>query len=179
MSSSPATAAESLRSAEELARAERSARLFWVSLIVGLLGTQVVIGFASIYLSLGDPTVAVIPNYHQSALDWDVKHRAMTTLQKLDWEIAANVEPADASGLRPIILQIEDSAGEPVSGLHVEASVFHHARGSDIEKMHFVETEEHAYTAKTHITAKGVWQFDIRLESDAGIAGKTIELGVN
>ena len=61
---------------EDMQQLERRARRFWVSVIVGFLGLQVLIGVASVVLALNDPSVAVIPNYHQSALDWDVTHRA-------------------------------------------------------------------------------------------------------
>ena len=69
--------------ADELKQLERRARRFWVSVIVGFLSLQVVIGIVSIVLSISDPTLAVIPNYHQAALDWDVTHRARQLADQL------------------------------------------------------------------------------------------------
>ncbi len=60
---------------DELEQAERRARHFWVSLIVGLLGLQVAGGITAIFLSVGDPSMAIVPNYHQAALNWDVTSR--------------------------------------------------------------------------------------------------------
>ncbi len=88
---------------DELERAERRARHFWVSLIVGLLGLQVAGGITAIFLSVGDPSMAIVPNYHQAALNWDVTHRAHQLTQQLGWKIDPTIGVRDeASGARQL-----------------------------------------------------------------------------
>ncbi len=98
---------------EEFKRLERRARRFWVGIIVVFLGLQVLIGVASIVLSLSDPSVAVIPNYHQAALDWDVTHRARQLANQLGWNIDYNVIPSQEAGHRTLLVSILDRGGSP------------------------------------------------------------------
>lgn len=52
-------------------RAERNSKRIWVSLVVLLLGLQIGIGAIAISLATSDPSVAVVPDYHEAALNWD------------------------------------------------------------------------------------------------------------
>ncbi len=162
---------------QQLAVAERNARRFWVSLIVGLLGIQVIIGVGSIYLSLGDPTVAVIPNYHQAALDWDVKHRAQETLRKLGWDVRVHVAPI-AGGTRTLRVNVLGDQTRAIAGLNIEAMCFHHARGSDVYRTRLTEVSPGEYAASTPLTKAGVWQIELSIEGDHGIAHESLEMNV-
>ena len=103
----------------------------------------------------------------------------METRQRLGWNAQPVVAPPGADGQRQVEVRVVDASGHSVPGLHVEAELFHHARGSDIDRLIFQESEPGLYIASTHILAKGVWQFDFRIESDQGIAGQRLEMGVN
>jgi len=162
---------------EQFARTERRARRFWVSLIVGFLGIQVVIGMCALYLALGDPSVAIIPNYHQSALDWDIKQRSKQLLRELGWEVSASVSPI-SSEQRNVIIQVMSEAGGPVENLHVEAKVFHHARGQEIYQALLREETPGLYMTTLALTRPGLWQIDLAIEGDHGIASQIIELEV-
>ena len=167
-------------SREQLAQLERRARRFWVSLIVGLLGIQVLIGVGSIYLSIGDPTVAIIPNYHQAALDWDVKQRAQATLHQLGWQLHAAVGPLETESLkRMVAVNITDRQGQPIPNLNVDAVCFHHARGGELYSLQFTELTPGQYRSATTLTRPGLWQIEFRLEGQQGIAGQSLELEVD
>lgn len=158
---------------EQFARTERRARRFWVSIIVGFLGIQVLIGMGSLYLALGDPSVAIIPNYHQSALDWDIKLRSQQLLSELGWQVKVSVSPVVAEQRR-VEVRIVSKLGRLVENLHVEARVFHHARGREIYQALLGEETPGAYTTRLALTRSGLWQIDLAIEGEHGIASQTI-----
>ncbi len=167
------------QSPAELARLERRARRFWVSLIVGLLGLQVFIGIGSIFLSIGDPTVAFVPNYHQKALDWDATHRARQLTTTLGWHIAPMIgQWSSDSHKRLVRIAVCDRADNAVTGLNLSAKVYHHARGATIHDLQFTETDAGYYEATTTLAESGLWEMQLQLEGEHGIASDVRDLVV-
>lgn len=167
-------------SAAELAQAERRARRFWVTLIVSLLGLQVVIGIGSIFLSIGDPTVAIVPNYHQKALDWDATHRARQLTKQLGWHVVPQVGVLSPENQKRLVrIGIRDRAGRVVPGLNLSAKVYHHARGANIHELRFTETEPGYYEGATSLAASGLWELQLQMEGDHGIASDVRDLVVD
>ncbi len=166
-------------SAAELAQLERSARRWWVSAIVGLLGLQVVIGIGSVILAVGDPTVAIVPNYHQKALDWDATQRAAQLTRKLGWKVSPLVGLAvPDSGGRLVRIAIHDNQQQPVSELRLSAKIYHHARGTQIHELLFVETDAGFYEATIGLREAGMWQLQLQIEGKHGIASDVREMWV-
>ena len=171
--------AQTAMSREEMEQAERRARHFWVTLIVGLLSLQVAVGVTSILLAVGDPSVAIIPHYHQAALDWDTTQRARHLTEKLGWQINATVSPVLApSQQRGVYIQVLDRNGNPVSDLNLTAKAYHHARGGEVYQMRLTETDAGVYEATTGLTASGLWQLQIQIEGDHGIASDQRDITV-
>ncbi len=165
--------------AVELARAERVARRWWVAGIVGLLGLQIVIGVGSIILAVGDPTVAVVPNYHQKALDWDASQRAVHLMENLGWKVVPLVGlPSSETGKRLVRVSVRDRLDQPVSDLNLSAKIYHHARGSEIYELKFVETDAGYYEAMTSLVQSGMWQVQLQIEGNHGIASDAREMMV-
>jgi nitrogen fixation protein FixH len=159
---------------------ERRARRFWVSLIVGFLGLEVVSGVFAIYLATSDPSVAVIPNYYQAGLDWDVKRRNLDHLKLLGWTTEVLVEPEDVElGQRFVVIQVRSKTGAPVNGLRISARIFHHARGTEVHRLVFDETADGDYIAISKLTQPGLWQVDLVLEGDHGIAEDSLVVDVS
>ncbi|MCA9158177.1 MAG: FixH family protein [Planctomycetales bacterium] len=166
-------------SAAEQANLERRARRWWVSAIVGLLGLQVVVGVGSVLLAVGDPTVAIVPNYHQKALDWDASQRAAHLTEKLGWEVVPLVSlTSPETGKRLVRVAIRDRSDQPVSDLNLSAKVYHHARGSEVYELTFVETDAGYYEAMTSLVQPGMWQVSLQIEGNHGIASDTREMTV-
>lgn len=164
----------------DVAQLEKRARRFWVSLIVGLLGLQVIIGIVSIWLSVGDPSVAVVPNYHQKALDWDATHRARELTRKLGWHIAPIVgEFLPDSGRRLVRVAVRDRAGGGVTELNLSGKVYHHARGATIHELRFTETDPGYYEATTSLAESGLWELQLQLEGNHGVASEVRDLVVD
>lgn len=166
-------------SAAEQANLERRARRWWVSGIVSLLGLQVFIGIGSVILAVSDPTVAIVPNYHQKALDWDASQRAVNLTGKLGWKVTPMVGLVSADGDRRLVrISIQDKEERPVTDLNVSAAVYHHARGSEIYNLNLVETDAGYYEGTTSLTQAGVWQVFIQIEGMHGIASDNREMMV-
>lgn len=164
-------------SSQLLQTAERKARRFWVSLIVGLLGLQVVIGIASVILAISDPTAAVIKDYYQSAVNWDSTRRARQLTAQLGWDLDVSVGPVLPGGReRQLRLTVSSSDQMPVESLVVSASFFHHAKGSDVHQMRLVEVGEGVYVGTTTLTQSGLWQLELQIAGDHGLAEQTAEL---
>ena len=88
--------------------AERSAKRMWISLVILLFAIQISIGGTAIYLATGDPSVAVVPDYHTVALNWDAHHRARTAPERLGWKMNITAsDVADTRGMRALELRIE------------------------------------------------------------------------
>lgn len=163
---------------EEMQQLERRARRFWVSVIVGFLGLQVLIGVASVILALNDPSVAVVPNYHQSALDWDVTHRSRQLTDRLGWNIDYNVVPSEQAGHRSLIVTILDRDGRPLKDVNVSAKLYTHARGGNIDKIKLHAVADGNFQADTKLTEKGLWQIELVIEGEHGIASLSREFEV-
>ncbi|MFO0943411.1 MAG: FixH family protein [Pirellulales bacterium] len=150
--------------------AERRAKRFWVGAIVSLLSMQLIGGVVTVYLAVGDPTVAVIPNYYQAGLEWDVKHRNLDQFVHMQFQIELIVEPVDTQvDQRHVMLKLTKN-GVPVGKQRVSASIYHHAKGTDVVKLTFDEGHEGEYVAPCRLTKSGLWEVDISVEGDHGIA---------
>jgi hypothetical protein len=145
--------------------AERKARRFWVSLIVTFLGLQVVIGFASLRLATGDSSVAIVPDYHTTALNWDAERRKNTAAKRLGLDIAikpSNV--ADERGNRAVEVQISGDRDQAVSDLVLSAKVYHHTNANVVQKISFQNRGGGLYLALVPMAQPGIWQFDLKVD---------------
>lgn len=155
----------------ESAQLERSARRFWVSLVVLMLGIQVAIGATALYLANSDPTVAIIPNYYESAVNWDSTRRARELASNLGWSIRASVGP-QLEGERLFRVELKSRDGMPVSNARVSAELYHHAKGADIHRIRLQESEAGIYIGNCTIAQAGLWQMDLHIEGEHGIAAE-------
>lgn len=162
-----------------LAEAERRARLTWVGIIVSFLGVQLIAGVVTIYLAVGDPSVAVIPNYYQSGLNWDVKKRNLDHFHTLGWQIEIDVQSVDVElQQRQIMIHLR-SGQQPIGQQRVSASIYHHARGNRVFTPHFDETHPGQYVAICRLVQPGLWQFEILIEGDHGQAEARFSVNVS
>ena len=157
-------------------QSERMAKRLWMTVVIGLLGTQICIGGTAIYLANSDSTVTVIPDYYQSAVNWDTTRRARQNLRQLGWQVDVSVPQSE--GTRFVILQILDPDGEPVTDLGASAECFHFAEASRIDSLQFRELGSGKYQAGTKLSKRGRWQVTLRLEGKHGIAEMVREIDV-
>ncbi len=149
-------------------KAERQAKRFWVTLVVGLLSLQLVVGYVALRLALGDPSVAIVPDYHQAALDWDQQRAALSAADRLglvtDLEVS---KVADSQGLRAILFSVKDDGGHSVSNLQVTATVYRHARAAEVQTVPLQEVGDGKFMATTAMAQAGLWQVELKVEGAA------------
>ncbi len=138
---------------------EARARIFWCGLIVGLLMLQVVTGLAAVTLASADSSFAVVPGFHEQALNWDETQAKVRKSVGLGWQddVYAAVE-ADVLGRRRLTVELRDRDGMPVTGANMTAVVFHHARANEAQKIRFVESKDAVYQAKIPMRQNGLWE---------------------
>lgn len=163
---------------EKSAQIEARARRMWVGIIVFLLGLQVIGGIVTVYLATNDPTSAVIPNYYQAGLNWDIKRRNLDQFTTLGWHVMVDVQAADIDlNQRQITIHLKKNDAF-VGNQRVSAAVYHHARGNKVIKINFDEALEGHYVATCRLTQAGLWQFDISIEGDHGVAETRFTMNV-
>ncbi len=129
------------------------------------------------YLAVSDPTAAIIPNYYDSAVNWDVTRRARELTQDLGWQIeTATGSTQPTVQKRPIEVKILSRSGKPIRGVAVSAKLYHHAHGTDIYQLQLKEVEPGIYRGSTSLTQAGLWQLDLRMEGDHGIAADSRQI---
>jgi nitrogen fixation protein FixH len=114
------------------------------------------------YLAVGDPSGAVVPQYHQAALNWDATHRASLASQRLGWtvQIVAS-DVADASGQRAIEITIHDRQGNAVDELQLVGKIYHHARAADVQTIDLPAVGDGRYLTVATMPRSGLWQIDV------------------
>ena len=146
-------------------------------LIVSLLGIQICIGVAAIYLANSDPTVAIIPNYYEAATNWDATRRARQQYFQNGWNLETEVS-AISNTNRTVTLSIHGPGGIAIEELRIRAKAFHHAHGDKIDTFAFEECGSGVYQGSTKLTQAGLWQLELRFEGDSGIAETVCQITV-
>jgi nitrogen fixation protein FixH len=114
---------------DELQRANRFAAYRWGSLIIAFLGGQVAIGVAAIVLASSDPSVAVVPGYHQQAVLWDKSVELRENSRAMGWTVQHHVKRT-SDGHR-LTWTIRDRDGVEVPNVRGSVLLYHHAHASD------------------------------------------------
>ncbi|TWU47348.1 FixH [Rubripirellula tenax] len=158
---------------------ERRAKRFWVSLVVTLLGIQLLIGFVAIRLATGDPSAAIVPDYHNAALNWDVSQRAITAADRMGWTVSiATSDVADARGMRATEISILDDQDQPVDDLRIMASIYHHARAANVQTFAIESIGQGRYLTLAPMQRPGLWQMELMIEGAEQLIKKSSEITV-
>ena len=137
-------------------RANRNAAIRWGGFVVGLLTLQVAGGAAAIYLATGDPSVAVVPDYHQKALDWDKQVELEQTSRELGWLIDVQVNKPTA-GLQ---IKLTDEGSE-IEIDHGTVQLYHHARAGDVRRLHYPSESTGSIVFPASFDREGIWQVEL------------------
>ncbi len=141
---------------------ERKAKRFWVSLVVGLLGIQLAIGYVAIRLASSDPSVAIVPDYHDAALHWDEHQSAIAAPKRLGLVTDLDVSRAsNTNGSRAIAFSITDKSGMGLPGVEVTATVYRHARASEVQSLAMSSVGDGKFMASAMMPNDGLWQVNV------------------
>ncbi|MHB8916303.1 MAG: FixH family protein [Thiobacillus sp.] len=165
----PATAAAATATQDadtrRAVRAERHACVAWCSLILLMLGGSVGMWIYAAVLAVSDPSMAVVPDYHEKALQWD-KHLAVErATHALGWTIAYVPGPAtDSSGQRTLTIFVRDREAQAVSGASGHLRLYHHARAGAAVTVSLSESEPGTYVCQVAMPRNGFWQMELALD---------------
>jgi len=149
-------------------QAERRAKRFWVSLVVTLLGIQLAVGGVAIHLATGDPTVAIVPDYHTNALNWDQEKRVQLAATRLGFQIDVETsDVADDSGHRVILVQVADASGAAADDLVILGTAYHHALAGDVRPFSFQGIGHGRYQSLAPLGRPGLWHLELMLAGAA------------
>lgn len=153
--------------------ATRSAWL-WGSLVVAFLILQLVIGGLAFNLATGDPSVAVMPDYHQRALNWDDEMARRQRSDQLGWRATltwgiVNVSETGEGG-RQVVVQVADTGGSAVTGGDASILFFHHTRAGDVATLRLQERASGQYVATLPMQKPGYWDIEFSLARGPGEA---------
>jgi nitrogen fixation protein FixH len=163
-------------------RATRSAWL-WGTVVVAFLILQLVIGGLAFNLATGDPSVAVVPDYHERALNWDDELARRKRSDQLGWKSAVRWgDTSSETDRRELAIEVVDSDGNPVSGGEASVRFYHHARGVDVATTVLQELSPGKYAAELPMAKPGLWEIEFSLSrgpDEAYWHQQTIDIGGN
>jgi hypothetical protein len=161
----------------EWERRERRARRFWVGMILILLFGSMSVWIGTAVVAINDPSMSVLPDYHQQALRWDEVQQERAASDRLGWEVRLGLEPLGSqqafSGVlskppgRPIsmaFVTLLDTAGLPVTGASGTLRYYAHARVKRVEQVDLFEQSPGVYRVPLTMDASGLWQWDLKIQ---------------
>lgn len=153
----------------------------WGSFVVGFLSLQLVVGGLAIALAARDPSVAVMPDYHEKALRWDEEIASRQRSEALKWKAEVVIAPVpNQPQLRELTVRVVDARGEPITGGTAAISFFHHTRASDFASRPLSEIEPGVYSAALPMSRSGLWDIDFTLSRNPDEQfrdSRTLDLG--
>ena len=153
-------------SKESDATASRNAALRWGGFVVALLGLQVAGGAAAIYLASNDPSAAVVPNYHEKALNWDREIELQQSSADLNWQVQLDV----TAGVRNqgLVVQIKDDAGKYVQIQRGDVRLYHHSRAGKILRVPVALHSAEPIVVADCFPRPGLWQVELDIVDEQG-----------
>jgi nitrogen fixation protein FixH len=147
--------------------ANRRAARRWGAFVIGLLSLQVIGGAFAIFLATGDESVAVVPNYHQQALDWDQQVAIRNASAKLGWvaEMSQLDAQAGSAGLR---ISLRDRDGQIVEIQSGTLEIYRHVRAGNVRRVAIPSGAPEAIDLSHCFDASGLWQVTFDVSDAAG-----------
>lgn len=154
---------------DEAMQQERRAKWTWTSVIVGFIMIQFIMSGVAIYLATSDPSHAVIPNYHQQALEYDKVLAEKKASHDLGWTWTIQCDSRQLAGQRDISVQLKDGQGHPLADAQVSLQLFHHARGKDRQKVTLSPAGQQPgeYRGYALVDRSGIWQVELSVQHHA------------
>jgi len=138
--------------------ASRRAGWFWGSIVVAFLAGQILIGVAAFVLANNDPTVAVVPGYHERASLWDNSAELRQQSRELGWTV--KYEQSSAGQGSTLRCRLADAKGASVTDASGQLTLFHHARANAPIVVSLKDA-----TNGFDLRQVGLWQVEILLDA--------------
>ncbi len=141
----------------------------WTLVVVGLLGSSLAWCATAIFLSSGDPSFAVEPNYEWKAEHFDAVAAERARSAALGWTLSVEVA-REAPGRSSVRLGVRDAAGQPLEGATVEVEAFHNARAADRFALALTPAGAGEFSAPLASDRRGTWEFDAVVRAHGAVA---------
>lgn len=144
------------------AAAEARARWTWVGIILALIGSQLAIAFVAVWYAVGDPALAVVPDYYDKAVRWDELRAIRQRSADLGWQVQIGWTPPDPAGNRQLTVQVLDAHGGPAPARDATLQCYHHAHGTNVETIALTERDPGVFTGTAQLAHPGLyrWNFE-------------------
>jgi hypothetical protein len=160
----------------DIRNANRRAAWQWGSFVVGLLGLQVAGGVMAIMLATGDQSVAVVPDYHQKALDWDKEIALQSASRSLGWicevsqidSVSSDQATSDSPASPGLRIMLSDRQGEAITVASGELRFYRHARAADVQRVGIPAGTSGPLELENCFDADGLWQVMIDVTDREG-----------
>lgn len=164
----------------ELHAANRRAAWKWGSLVVGLLGLQVVGGVVAIILATGDESVAIVPDYHQKALQWDQEMAVRRASEALGWNLDVQAVQADDGLPAGFVATLTDDRGQSIKVAEGNLRFYRHARAADVQQLPIPAGTFSTLRLDDCFGANGLWEVIIDITDVDGnrfVKAVTVNIG--
>lgn len=132
----------------------------WPGMIFGLLGVNVCVVAATVYLAHADNSAAVEPDYYRKAVNWDEQRRLDAQSAALGWTMT--VSPGPASGAATELeITLVSRDGSPVSDASVQVEAFANTRATGRLRFTLAESSPGTYRGTFDADRSGLWQFRV------------------
>lgn len=144
--------------ARTLAQRERAAQRFWLAGIIGFFVLQALLWVVAIWLTSGDNSFAVHPDYEARAERWDASREALRASAQLGWQVRVEAPAERSSEPGSLLIKVVDAKGTPVAGATCQLSIFHQARAAQVQVLQLTETSPGVYLATATLDRAGLWK---------------------
>lgn len=152
---------------------EDASRYIWCGVIIGLLCLQLVGCVFALIMATTSSSMAVIPDYHQKAMQWDAHKAQQAKTAALGWKESIDVSgPMDIMENRLITIRVEDADGNPVDINQMEATIYHHADAATLHEVSLEQLAPGTFRGKLRLRKAGLWQVETKIIT----ADRTVKL---
>lgn len=135
-------------------------RVFWVGLVLSLLGGQIAFVTVMVYMAATNGTFAVEPDYYQKGLHWDATAAQLRENDRLSWSLGIDIgDDAGTLGERTVTCTLRNVDGSPLEGAIIDLVAFPHVRGYERTSATLVAEDGGRYRTTLRFSRKGVWEF--------------------
>lgn len=164
---------------ESIEAAEKKAKRFYIALVVFLFIIQSTIMGTVMHLAIGDPSAAVVPDYHNAALNWDETRHQREAAARLGWNVNFSAsDVADDRGRRAIELSVLDADGKAVDNLIISGSLYHHALADDVIDVDLRSIGDGKYLTLAPAGREGIWQLELAIQGAEEPMAKSLTFNV-
>ncbi|MGM0558100.1 MAG: FixH family protein [Myxococcota bacterium] len=141
------------------------ARIFYPGMVIALLTLSVGFVVTTVVAAYSDGGPQVVENYYQKSVDYDETQALRSAAESTDWRIEVE-NMAQAGGGEPLLVDIVDAKGRPVTGLQgtLELRRPELAAAVGSSQLTPVDGQPGRYAAGVAPGRKGLWDIQLKVE---------------